>query len=103
MFGKGYRLAGHNTFSSSAGWNSVEIVNTGKREVVFDDGYNVHFNTHNEVINSSFIGSPRMDSSGAMNFYDSDHRVCHIELAQFAGLCFKKTYRHFRGKYYSTR
>ena len=93
MIGKGYRLDGHNTFSSVAGWNSIDINNTGKRTVTFDDGYTVHFNTHMERINSSFMGTPQVESIGAMNFYDSDHRVCSIELGQFSGLVGKKTER----------
>ena len=65
-----YTYHGYSNFSSSAGLNSLKVVNRGKRLIEFSDGTNIACNFASETYSNSFWGTIRHECHGDITIKD---------------------------------
>jgi len=65
-----YKYYGYSNFGSSAGLNSLKVINKGKRTVEFINGTKISFNFCNEVFSNTFWGVLRHESLGEISYKD---------------------------------
>ncbi len=72
MYGpnENYKYYGYSHFSSSAGLNSLKVVNKGKRVIEFKDKTRITFDFVNDHYSNSFWGTLRHENLGEINFTD---------------------------------
>ncbi len=76
-----YKYYGYSVFSSSAGFNSLKVLNKGKRTVVFKDGTKIDFNFCEENFSNCFFGQVKLETLGTMNFIDVKNNIeCKIKI-----------------------
>jgi|LauGreDrversion4_2_1035121.scaffolds.fasta_scaffold174336_4 hypothetical protein len=86
-----YKFHGFSNFSSSAGLNSLKVVNRGKRMVEFPDGTKIAFNFASETYSNSFWGTLRHECHGDITFKDlTNGYECVVVFGSV-----KKKYRSF--------
>lgn len=78
---KKYIYSGYSSFSSSAGLNSISVVNKGKRYVKFDDGTKFEFNFFNESISNSFWGTMKHETIGDIVYIEKEKNIsCKVTI-----------------------
>ena len=70
-----YKYYGHSLFSSSAGFNSLKVINKGKRFVEFNDGNKIELNFCEENFTNCFWGTVNLQSLGTMVFTDKKNDI----------------------------
>lgn len=70
-----FKYFGYSTFSSSAGFNSLKVINKGKRFVEFNDGVKIDFNFCEENFSNCFWGTVNLQSLGTMIFIDKKNEI----------------------------
>ena len=75
-----YKYWGFSNFSSHAGFNSLKVVNKGKRTVEFKDKTKITFDFCDEIYSNSFWGTLRHESLGDIKYVDEVNGYnCHIK------------------------
>ena len=75
-----YKYHGYSNFSSHAGFNSLKVVNKGKRTVEFKDKTKITFDFCDETYSNSFWGTLRHESLGDIKYVDEVNGYkCHIK------------------------
>ncbi len=65
-----YKYHGFSNFSSSAGLNSLTVINKGRRFVEFPDGTIIKYDFCDENFSNTFWGTVRHESVGDIKFTD---------------------------------
>ena len=85
-FDNSYYYAGYSNFSSSAGLNSVNVTNKGKRFLRFKDGVQFDFEFFNELFSNSFWGVLKTETLGVVKYIEKRFNVsCSVEIGQRKG------------------
>jgi hypothetical protein len=75
-----YKYFGYSLFASSAGFNSLKVLNKGKRSVLFKDGTKVDFDFCHELFSNCFWGTVKLESLGEIHFKDEENQLeCTIK------------------------
>ena len=76
-----YKYYGYSVFSSSAGFNSLRVMNKGKRFVEFKDGTKIEFNFAEENFSNCFFGQVKLETLGTMIFKDVENNIeCKLKI-----------------------
>jgi hypothetical protein len=76
-----FKYYGYSLFSSSAGFNSLKVINKGKRFVEFKDGSKIEFNFCEENFGNCFWGTVNLQSLGILSFIDKKNNIeCILKL-----------------------
>ena len=76
-----YKYCGYSVFSSSAGFNSLKVINKGKRYIEFKDGTKIEFDFCQENFNNCFWGTIYLETLGTINFIDKKNNIeCKLKL-----------------------
>lgn len=72
MYGpkENFKYYGYSVFSSSAGFNSLQVINKGKRFVEFKDKSIIEFNFCEENFSNCFWGTVNLQSLGTIIYVD---------------------------------
>jgi hypothetical protein len=72
MYGpnKNYKYYGYSHFSSSAGFNSLKVVNKGKRTIEFMDKTKISLDFTDDSYSNSFWGTLRHEITGTTTYRD---------------------------------
>jgi len=70
-----FKYYGYSVFSSSAGFNSLKVINKGKRFVEFKDGIKIDFNFCEENFGNCFWGTVNLQSLGTIVYNDKKNGI----------------------------
>jgi hypothetical protein len=81
-----YIYSGYYVYAAKAGLNSLNVHNTGKRQVKFKDGQTITMNCLDERYSNTFIGTMRAETVGMMVFKDQENRLeCEVRVGEVSG------------------
>jgi hypothetical protein len=81
-----YMYSGYYVYAAKAGLNSLNVHNTGKRQVKFKDGQVITMNCLDERYSNTFIGTMRAETVGLMVFKDQENRLeCEVRVGEVSG------------------
>jgi hypothetical protein len=81
-----YTYSGYYVFAAKAGFNTLNIHNTGRRQVKFRDGQVITMNCLDERYSNTFIGTMRHESVGLLTASDEANRLsCEVRIGEVSG------------------
>lgn len=81
-----YTYSGYYVFAAKAGLNSLNIQNTGRRQIAFKDGQVISMNCVDERYSNTFFGTMRHESCGLLTFRDVANKLeCSVRIGEVSG------------------
>ena len=70
-----YRYSGYYDFEATAGLNSMNLVNRGRRTFEFNDGQKITGDYNREIYSGCFIGTLRSEGTGGFKLNDEKNDI----------------------------